>query len=121
MVLCGIATCLLPVGGANYMIMGIYAGVFGFFGGAFAGLFSVVVAELFGLSNLPRALGMAVTSWGVGGLVGAPASGAIFDATGSYTIAWIICGCLWMGGGSMVAFLHFVDQWYPDRCKRPPP
>ena len=51
-----------------YAMMCAYSVAYGFFGGAFIGLFSVVIAELFGVANLPKAMGVSGTSWMIGGV-----------------------------------------------------
>lgn len=111
---------ILPASG-DYAMLVVFAVSFGFFGGAYAGLFPVVMVVLYGVSNLPRALSMAMTAWAVGGIFGSPISGMIFDATGSYTIAWLGCGLSWVIGGALMFMTPVVDRWYPDRCKAPSP
>ena len=74
MVMTGTATLLLPLSGA-YFVLATYAVIFGFFGGAFMGLMSVVLAELYGIANLPRSMGLGMTAWAIGGFFGSPTSG----------------------------------------------
>ena len=63
-------------------------------GVAFGGLvplMSVVPAELFGLSSLGIIFGGVHFFGTIGGAVGAPLAGGIFDVTGSYGLAFLIC------------------------------
>lgn len=120
MCVAGVLMILLPFD-ASYTMMVIFAVGFGFCGGTFGAMFPVVQAELFGLAQLPRALGVGMTSWAWGGIIGTPLAGWIYDTTGSYTAAWIFCGVLWIAGGCCVWFSGTVlERWYPNRCKRPP-
>lgn len=119
MTIAGLATACLPLL-TSFASLVLYSIVFGYFGGAFVGLYSVVTADYFGTEYLPTALGAIMCSWCIGSFLGAPLSGWIYDARGSYTAAWILCGiCMAMSGVSCMA-LPIVDRMYPDRLYRPP-
>merc|ERR1719456_345135 len=120
MVLAGVLTCLVPAVGDLYAGLAIYAFGFGLFGGTFQGLFSPLLSDYFGVAQLAKAMGLWMTSWLLGGFFGAPMSGMIFDRTGSYTIAWILCGVLFILGGTIIYGTKELDKRYPDRLKRPP-
>lgn len=120
MCMTGLSTTLLPFSSA-YPMMLTYALCYGLFGGSFMALNVVIYAEFFGLANLPKVMGLGTTSWLWGASIGPPMAGVIFDQTGSYTGAWLICGASLLLGGTIAACLPKVDRMYPDRCKRPEP
>jgi MFS family permease len=118
MTMAGMATAMLPLL-TTYASLVVYAVFFGYFGGAFVGLYSVVTADYFGTENLPTALGCVMCSWCIGAFIGAPLSGWIYDAHGSYTPAWILCGVSMSLSGVCTMALPVVDRMYPDRLYRP--
>jgi MFS family permease len=69
----------------------LFAAAFGLANGGFTTLFPVVSAELFGLVSLGVIIGGLAIFATLGEALGAPVSGAIFDITGSYRIAFLIC------------------------------
>jgi len=69
----------------------LFAVVFGFAYGGIATLESPLVAELFGLKSHGTILGVITFSITIGGAVGPVLAGYIFDITGSYHLAIIIC------------------------------
>ena len=69
----------------------LFAAAFGF---AYAGLSVIqplIAAELFGLRSIGVIVGILVASWTFGGVIGPVVSGGIFDITGNYQLAFIIC------------------------------
>lgn len=69
----------------------LFAAIFGFGYGGAAALKSPMTAELFGLSSLGCLLGIAYFSDCIGGVVGPVLAGGIFDLTGSYQWAFLVC------------------------------
>ena len=65
--------------------------VFGFAYGGFDALISPIVAELFGLSSHGVILGSLAVGATIGGAIGPVLAGRIFDVTGSYNLAFLIC------------------------------
>lgn len=73
-----------------YLIIGIY-------GLTYTGVdvvFTPIVAELFGLSSLGVLLGIIGVGFTIGGAMGPFVAGYIFDASGSYQFAFVICALL---------------------------
>ena len=70
----------------------LFAAIFGFGYGGFAGLLSPIVAELFGLSSLGAILGGLFFGITIGGAIGPLLAGYIFDTAGSYNLAFLIYG-----------------------------
>ena len=69
----------------------IFAGVFGLAYGGIVLLETALTGELFGIKSLGMILGGVILFVTVGGALGAPLAGSIFDATGSYSLALLIC------------------------------
>ena len=83
----------------------LFATVFSF---AYAGLSAMqplIAAELFGLRSLGVIVGILVAGWTFGGAIGPVVSGGIFDITGSYQLAFIICVAFSIGGLVLVLLL----------------
>jgi MFS family permease len=72
----------------------VFAVVFGLAYGGFVSLLTVVAAELFGRKFLGSMLGGLFFMGLIGGAIGAPLSGTIFDITGDYRLAFLICTVL---------------------------
>jgi MFS family permease len=69
----------------------LFAVVFGLAWGGTSPLVTVVTAELFGLKSLGVILGSIMLIGTIGGSLGAPLAGIIFDKTESYSLAFSIC------------------------------
>ncbi|MFH1003200.1 MAG: MFS transporter [Chloroflexota bacterium] len=69
----------------------LFAAVFGFAYGNLATIQSLVAAELFGLTALGAIVGSFAFSYTLGGAAGPFTAGAVFDATGSYQVAFVVC------------------------------
>jgi len=69
----------------------LFALVFGFTYGEILCMMSLYPAELFGLKSQGAILGMVVFASTVGGSIGPVVAGRIFDITGSYDWAFMIC------------------------------
>lgn len=62
--------------------------------GAGFSVFPAMAIDLYGLKNFGANYGLVMTGWGFGGVIGPMTAAAIFDATGTYTMAYIIAGLL---------------------------
>jgi len=69
----------------------LFAAVFGIAYGTIEVLQSPLLAELFGLKSLGSVLGASTAFAAMGFTIGAVLAGHIFDITGSYNIAFLIC------------------------------
>ena len=69
----------------------LFAAVFGFGYGGFATVQSPLVADFFGLRAHGAILGLAGFATVAGGAIGALVAGTIFDLSGSYQWAFILC------------------------------
>ncbi len=78
----------------------LFAIVFGLTSGGIIPLFTLVPAELFGLRNLGAVSGSFLLLATVGGAIGSPLAGYIFDVSGSYNTAFI--------AGASIATMAFI-------------
>jgi len=69
----------------------LFAAIFGFSYGGIVALKSPLTAELFGLSSHGVILGITLFAESIGGVIGPVLAGGIFDITGSYQPAFLIC------------------------------
>lgn len=83
----------------------IGAAVAGLAYGALFTLFPATTADLFGVKNLGVNYGLVFTGWGIAGLSGPIIGGLVNDATGTYTISYIISGGLLVTGLILLKFL----------------
>jgi len=89
----------------------LFAGVFGFAYGGTVSLLTVVAAELFGLKFLGVIFGSAFVLGSVGGALGPLLAGTIFDITGGYSLALLICVIL----GTLTIILGLILLRYKIR------
>jgi len=72
----------------------LFSVAFGFAYGGMQVLFSPLVAELFGTRSHGVILAMGALVGSIGAAIGPVVAGYIFDALGSYTVAFVICAVL---------------------------
>lgn len=78
--------------------------------GALFTLFPTTTADLFGIKNLGVNYGLVFTGWGIAGVVGPLVGGMVKDATGSYTISYIVAGILLLLGIAMVWVMRYSKK-----------
>ena len=69
----------------------VFAVVYGVGWGGFPTSHTLLTGNLFGLQHLGAVLAAMLVMGSVGGSIGAPLAGSIFDSRGSYDLAFIIC------------------------------
>ncbi len=69
----------------------VFAIIFGLAYGGIVLLQTVISVELFGVGSLGIILAALMFYGTIGGALGAPLAGSIFDITGSYSLAFVIC------------------------------
>ncbi len=84
----------------------VFAVVFGLAYGGEAAVMTLVPVELFGLKYLGIITAATFFMGAVGGAIGSPLAGHIFDVTGSYDLAFIICIII-----SALAFILSMILW----------
>jgi len=72
----------------------LFAVIYGFAHGGFFAIISPLIAELFGLSSHGAIFGIIIFSGTIGGALGPFLAGRIFDVTGGYQLAFLICAAV---------------------------
>lgn len=92
----------------------IFAVIFGIAYGGIIPMFTLVPAELFGLKFLGIISATAALLGTIGGAIGAPVGGSIFDITRSYSLALLICVVI----GALALILSLIllkaEAWHGD-------
>jgi len=88
----------------------LFGFIFGFAYGALSPLISPAVAELFGLGSHGAILGVTFCVGMIGEAVGPVSAGRIFDVTGSYQWAFLICATLSVTGIILSALLRPTNR-----------
>lgn len=88
----------------------LFAAVFGFAHGGMGASESPLIAELFGLRSHGLILGVTSLGFTSGGAVGPLLAGYIFDVTGSYQIAFLVCAALAIIGLILTIFLTPISD-----------
>ena len=84
----------------------LFAGIFGFGYGGSLPVVSLIMAELFGLSSLGAILGSTDFILTIGAAVGPVLAGRIFDITGSYQPAFLVCAIISVTGVILASLLR---------------
>jgi MFS family permease len=72
--------------GGSYPLLVLFAAVLGVSYGGFVAIAPAVIIEQAGVEALGRKMGVVFLAFGIGGLIGPPAAGAIADATSGRTV-----------------------------------
>ena len=83
----------LLITGEAWMLY-LFAAIFGIAYGTFEVLQSPIMAQLFGLGSFGSIFGIALAFSSIGFITGPVVAGHIFDITGSYQVAFIICAAM---------------------------
>lgn len=116
-ILCGANIILFEIAGQVYWWMAIHATLYGFFGGCYVAINSIVLIDMVGLKLMPKALGVILLIQGLGAAMGQPIEGKIFDETRTYTSLNIINTVLMVGAG-MFLFLYPLVKPFQDKPAR---
>ncbi|XP_063427482.1 monocarboxylate transporter 12-like [Mytilus trossulus] len=88
----------------------IHTTLYGFFGGAYVALNSIVLIDMVGLEIMPKAIGVILLIQGLGAAIGQPVEGAIKEATGSFSLLNYINSSLMIIGGCMMFLYPLVKN-----------
>ncbi|MDD4923083.1 MAG: OFA family MFS transporter [Bacteroidales bacterium] len=72
--------------------------------GALFALFPAATGDFFGMKNFGVNYGLIFCGWGVGGVVGPLLGGSVADATGTYSISYIVSAIMLLMGAAIVKF-----------------
>jgi MFS family permease len=76
------------------LLLGLGAAIAGICYGSVIATIPVVTVDYFGLEHFGACYSLVFTAWGFSGIIGPMMAAAIFDATSSYNIAYLVCGAL---------------------------
>ncbi|XP_064621707.1 uncharacterized protein LOC135484296 isoform X2 [Lineus longissimus] len=107
MVLCGIATLLIPAC-QSYWSHCLTVAVFGFFISANYSLTTLILIQAVGLQKLTTAFGFLQLGQGIGTVLGTPLVGLVYDRTDSYSMAFYIAGAWICMSGIILLPLHWL-------------
>jgi MFS family permease len=88
----------------------LFAIVFGLALGSMGTSESPLIAKLFGLGSHGLIYGVIGLGFAAGGAIGPVMTGYIFDITGSYQLAFLICAALGIGGLILMAMLRPTEK-----------
>jgi len=108
-VLASVVMLWLQLAGELWMLY-LFAFIFGFAYGGLSAMQSLVIAELFGLSSIGIIVGGITFIFAIGGAAGPLLAGRIFDITGSYYIAFLVCAILSVVGLVLTLFVRPVSE-----------
>ncbi|XP_067828351.1 monocarboxylate transporter 13 [Heptranchias perlo] len=100
--LTGLSLIVIPFG-STYPVLMLISVAYGFFSGALTPVVFSLLPEIVGIGRIYGALGLLQLLESVGGLLGAPISGWLHDATGNYTASFLVAGGFLLLG-SLVLF-----------------
>ena len=72
--------------------------------GALFALFPAATGDFFGMKNFGVNYGLIFCGWGVGGVVGPLLGGFVADATGTYSISYVVSAIMLIAGAFIVKF-----------------
>ncbi|MBI3127696.1 MAG: MFS transporter [Candidatus Tectomicrobia bacterium] len=107
---------LLPAIGGGVANGLLYALIYGIGFGAISTCYSALAGDCFEGPTYGVIVGFLEICYGLGGVVGPPLAGLMFDLTGSYAIPFTVIAA-GMGGSILIGFFL---QWEIDRRKRGP-
>jgi predicted MFS family arabinose efflux permease len=91
----------------NYAVFAVYCVLYGLTGGGFVSLLPVTTAEIVGVENIQKGLGMAFMTAVVGSLVGTPIVGLLVSSYG-WTAAIQFAGGITMAAAICILTLRII-------------
>lgn len=116
LIFAGAATMCVPLC-TNYVLLSVYAVVFGILIAAFVTLRSILLVEVLGLSKLTNAFGWLILFQGFAVIFGPPVGGMFYDATQSYTTTFLFGGSVLTLSGLALIPLRQISNWEKARTK----
>ncbi|XP_077982347.1 monocarboxylate transporter 13-like [Glandiceps talaboti] len=112
LMICGLIN-LFSVLTTSYTGLAIMYAVFGFSNGIYNPLSTVVIKDFVGVKKLPYGQGLCQIFRGIGGLIGPPVTGLIFDANQSYNMCYIYSGSMLFLSGFILVFVPCIRKCRP--------
>ncbi|XP_061446291.1 monocarboxylate transporter 13-like [Rhineura floridana] len=95
--LTGVSLVLIPWG-RSYLLLVAISLCYGFFSGALTPIVFSIIPEIVGIGNIFSSMGLLQMIESIGGLMGAPLSGWLRDATGDYVVSFLAAGSFILAG-----------------------
>ncbi|XP_070540607.1 monocarboxylate transporter 13-like [Ptychodera flava] len=109
LLVCGLVNIFsFPV--QNFVGLAIFYGIFGLANGIFHPLTAVTLKDFLGAGKLPSALGTCNICFGLGGLIGPPITGWIFDVTGDYNNCYFYAGAMLCTAGLLLTLVPCIRK-----------
>lgn len=103
----GIFTMVIWQFASQYGIFVLYCVLYGLTAGGFVSLLPVTCADIVGVENIQKGLGMAYMTTVIGNLLGTPIIGLLKDASG-WTAAIQFAGCMSMISAMFMLVLRMI-------------
>ncbi|TCT15389.1 OFA family oxalate/formate antiporter-like MFS transporter [Natranaerovirga pectinivora] len=104
----------------NTITLGIGTAIAGLGYGALFSIFPAIIADHYGTKNLGVNYGLLFTSFGVAGIIGPLLAGSILDATGAYTLSYILSGVLLLIATLLTLIKTSVNNKIPEQIAKLP-
>ncbi|GFN73961.1 hypothetical protein PoB_000046700 [Plakobranchus ocellatus] len=115
--LCGI-NIILTLPANTFGWLAVHCCLYGFFGGSYVSLLSVVLVDMVGLAMMSKNLAVILLIQGIGAAVGQIFMGSLKDLTGSFDVVIIICFLTLSLGGLMLFGYPLIRKWENERLAR---
>jgi MFS family permease len=92
----------------GFVMLGVFAVVFGMSYGGCVGLYPAVATDMFGSRHIGAMLGYLYTAVGVAALLGPTVTGFVFDTTGSYFGSILVSAAAAIAAGLLTRRLHLA-------------
>uniref|UniRef100_A0A8C8S550 Monocarboxylate transporter 13 n=1 Tax=Pelusios castaneus TaxID=367368 RepID=A0A8C8S550_9SAUR len=102
--LTGVSMALVPLGRSYLLLMTICI-CYGFFSGALTPVVFSILPEIVGIGRIFGSMGLLQMMESIGGLLGAPFSGWLWDKTGNYLASFIAAGAFLLAGSVVLVTL----------------
>ncbi|XP_072932577.1 monocarboxylate transporter 12 [Epargyreus clarus] len=94
-----------------------YTAIFGLAVACFASLRSILVVEYIGLEQLTNSFGLFLLFQGLGAVLSAPISGALYDLTDGYDVSFYVSGAFILFSAVMCYPVDYISRWEKTRNK----
>jgi OFA family oxalate/formate antiporter-like MFS transporter len=98
------------VGAQNLWSFFLLGALFGFGFGAASTIRMAMIVEIFGLRSIGSIIGVIEVAWALGAVTGPIMAGYVFDASGSYTIAFLSGGSFMVAGSVATFFINMPSH-----------
>ncbi|XP_064637583.1 monocarboxylate transporter 13-like [Lineus longissimus] len=102
---------VLMLSSPSYGVLVVMSLVFGVGSGIGTCNLTLLMLQLFGIHRATIALGWVMLAEGIGGFIGPPVGGAIFDMTGSYTYSFLLSGAFAVAASAFTIPVFIIHRY----------